>query len=58
MKKAWYYGFFGERGYEEKGGMVRDKCTFFDGGWMRGSSGWGGFGHGDGSSFELDEKPQ
>jgi hypothetical protein len=46
---------FGERGYVEKGGTVRNKCTFFDGGWMRGSSEMVGFGHGDGSSFDLDK---
>lgn len=27
--------------------MVRNKCSFFDGGWMRGSPGWGDSGHGD-----------
>lgn len=44
---------FGELGYVEMGGTARNKCTFFDGGWMRGSFEVVGFGHGDGSSFDL-----
>lgn len=36
------------------GCTVRNKCTFFDGGWMRGSSGWGDYGHGDNWVPKLD----
>lgn len=36
------------------GCTVRNKCTFFDGGWMSRSSGMVDFGHGDKETNKLD----